>query len=125
MIVLCKYYLLFQRIINKTNRRINPDNCDWYVEQVIASDHELRRDGQQYVKYAVRIRNYAEREHFERDHYDSCIVDTYWRQRAGINLVVCGYTTQQYVFIELREVGYLQIYMKTSSDAFLSNRIGF
>ena len=117
--------MLFQRIINKTNGHINPDGRDWYVEQVIASDHKFRQDRQRYVVYAVCVLNYAEREKFERDHYDSCIVDTYWRQGAGINLVVCGYTTQQSVLIELREVAYLQIYMKTSSDAFLSNRIGF
>ncbi len=78
-----------------------------------------------YVKYAVRVRNYAEREHFERDHFDSRLVDTYWRQGAGINVVICEYTTQQSVLIELRDVGYLQIYTKTSSDAFVSDRIGF
>ena len=42
LLVLCKYYLLFQRIIDKINRRINRDDCDWYVEQVIASDQEFR-----------------------------------------------------------------------------------
>ncbi len=125
LLVLCKYYLLFQRIIDKTNRHINPDGRDWYVEQVIASDHKFRQDRQRYVVYAVCVLNYAEREKFERDHYDSCIVDTYWRQGAGINLVVCGYTTQQSVLIEMREVVYLHIYMKTSSEAFVSDRIGF
>ena len=125
LFVLCKYYLLFQRIIDNTNRRIIPDDHDCYVQQVISSDHEFRQDGQRYVEYAVCIRNYADREHFECDHYDYHIVDTCWRQGAGINLVVCGYTTQQSVLIELREVAYLQIYMKTSSDAFVSNRIGF
>ena len=125
LLILCKYYLLFQRIIDKSNRRINPDDRDWYVKQVIANDHKFRQDGMIYVEYAVRVRNYAEREHFERDHFDSRIVDTYWRQGAGINVVVCGYTMQQSVLIELRDVGYLQIYMKTSSDAFLSDRIGF
>ncbi len=39
---ICKYYWLFQRIIDKSNRRINPDDRDWYVKQVIANDHEFR-----------------------------------------------------------------------------------
>ncbi len=84
LLILCKYYLLFQRIINKSNRCINPDDRDWYIEQVIASDHGFRRDRMRYVKYAVCVRNYTEREHFERDQFDSHIVDTYWRQGAGI-----------------------------------------
>jgi hypothetical protein len=125
LLVLRKYYWLFQRIIDKSNRRINPDDRHWYVKQVIANDHEFRRDGMIYVEYAVHIRNYAEREHFERDHFDSRIVDTYWRQGAGINVVVCGYATQLSVLIELRDVGYLQLYMKTSPDAFVSDWIGF
>jgi hypothetical protein len=124
-IVLRKYYGLFQRIIDKSNRRINPDDRDWYVKQVIANDHEFRRDGMRYVEFSVRVRNYAEREHFERDHLDSRIVDTFWRQGAGINVVVCGYATQLSVLIELRDVAYLQLYMKTSPDAFVSDRIGF
>ncbi len=125
LLVLRKYYLLFQRLIDKSNRRINPEDRDWYVKQVIANDHEFRQDGMIYVEYAVRVRNYAEREHFERDHFDSHIVDTYWRQGAGINVVVCGYTTQLSVLIELRDVDYLQLYMKKSSDAFISDQIGF
>jgi hypothetical protein len=125
LLVLCKYYLLFQRIIGKSNRRINPEDRDWHVTQVIANVHKFRQDGIIYVEYAVRVRNYAEREHFERDHFDSRIVDTYWRQGAVINVVVCGYTKQLSVLIELRDVGYLQLYMKASSDAFVSDRIGF
>jgi len=120
LLVLCKYYWLFQRIIDKSNRRINPDDRDWYVKKVIANDHEFSRDGMIYVEYSVRVRNYAEREHFERDHFDSRIVDTYWRQGAGINVAVCGYATQLSVLIELRDVAYLQLYMKTSPDAFVS-----
>ena len=125
LLVLCKYYLLFKRIIDKSNRRINPEDRDCYVKQVIANDHEFRQDGMIYVEYAVRMCNYAEREHFERDHFDSRIVDTYWRQGTGINVVVCGYATQLSVLIELRDVGYFQFYMKTSSDAFVSDQIGF
>ena len=54
LLVLCKYYLLFQRIIDKSNRRINPDDRNWYVKQVIANDHEFRRDGMIYVEFSVR-----------------------------------------------------------------------
>jgi len=104
---------------------MSPGDCNWYIEQVIASDHEFRRDGLTFVEYAVRVRNYAEREHFERNHYDSWIIDTYWRQGAGINLAICGYTTQQSVLIEQRDVTHLKIYMKTSADSFISDRIGF
>ena len=125
LLVLCKYYWLFQRIIDKSNRRMSPDDCDWYIEQAISSDHKFRSDGLTFVEYVVRIRNYAECKHFERNHYDSQIIDIYWRQGAGINLAICGYTTQQSDLIELRDVTHLQIYMKTSADSFISDRIGF
>jgi len=59
LLVFRKHYWLFQRIIDTSNRRMSPDNRDWYVEQVIASDHEFRRDGLTFVEYAVRVRNYA------------------------------------------------------------------
>ena len=42
---------------------MSPDDRDWYVEQVIASDHEFRRDGLTFVEYAVRVHNYVERKH--------------------------------------------------------------
>ena len=42
---------------------MSPDDRDWYVEQVIASDHEFHRDGFTFVEYAVRVHNYAERKH--------------------------------------------------------------
>ena len=71
------------------------------------------------------MRNYAEREHFEREHADSSIDDMYWRQGAGFNLVICGYTTQVSVLLKLRHVAHLQVYMKTSADSFLSHWIGF
>ncbi len=29
LLVLCKYYLLFLKIIDKSNRRINPEDRDW------------------------------------------------------------------------------------------------
>ena len=60
LLVLCKYYLLFQRIIDKSNRCMSPDNCDWYIEQVIVSDHKFRIDGLRYVEYAICVHNYAE-----------------------------------------------------------------
>jgi hypothetical protein len=32
LLVLHKYYLLFQRIIDKSNRCINPEYCNWHVK---------------------------------------------------------------------------------------------
>jgi hypothetical protein len=49
----------------------------------------------------------------------------FWQQGAGINLYVCGYSTQQSVLLELRYVAYLEVYLKTLPDAFISERIQF
>jgi hypothetical protein len=51
LLVLCKYNLLFQRIISKSHTRMNPDERAFYVEQVIVNDNKFRRDGLQYVEY--------------------------------------------------------------------------
>ena len=99
---------------------MRPNERVLFVPQVIQDHHEFRRDGEIFVEYPVRVRNYAEQERFEREH-----ADMYWRQGAGVNLVVCGYTTQVSVLLELRHVAHLQVYMKTSADSFLSHRIGF
>jgi len=127
VIILQQYVNVFQRVIEKSLMWINPDERSTFVEQVIQDNHEfrIRRDGQIFVEYPVRVRNYAEREHFEREHADSGVIDMYWRQGAGLNLVVCGYTTKVSVLLEFRHVSHLQVYMKTSADSFLSHRIGF
>jgi hypothetical protein len=47
----------------------------------------------------------------------------FWQKSAGINLSVCGYLPQQSVLLELRYVAYLEVYLKTFPDAFISERI--
>ena len=57
LIVLRKYYWLFQRIIDKSNRRINPDNRDWYVKHMDnnsdSDDDEEVTDDQRATKSAA------------------------------------------------------------------------
>ena len=125
VIILWQYINVFQRVIKKSLMWMNLDERTTFVAQVIQDHQEFRRDGQIFVEYPVRVRNYAERENFEREHADSCVIDMYWRQGVGVNLVICGYTTQLSVLLELRHVAHLQVYMKTSADSFLSHQIGF
>ena len=124
-IILRQYVNVFQRVIKKSLLWMNPDERSTFVEQVIRDHHEFKRDGHTFVEYPVRVCNYAEREHFEREHANPSVIDMYWRQGAGVNLVICGYTTKVTVLLELRHVAHLQVYMKTSADSFLSHRIGF
>ena len=54
--------------------------------------------------------------------------DMYWMKVSGINLVVCGYTMQVSVLLELRHVCGLSSNIhedKTSADSFMSDQIGF
>ena len=104
MIILQQYVNVFQRVIEKSLMWINPDERSTSVEHVIQDDYEFRKDGQILVEYPVRVRNYAEREYFEREHADFGVIDMYWRQGAGLNLVVCGYTTKVSVLLEFRHV---------------------
>ena len=90
---------------------MNPNKCTIIVVQVIQDYNKFRRDGQIFVEYPVRARNYVEQEHFEREHANYCVIDMYWRQGAGMNLVVCGFTTQLAVLLELRHVAHLQVYI--------------
>ncbi len=52
-------------------------------------------------------------------------IKMFWQQGTGINLLVCGYLIQQSVLLELRYVAYLEVYLKTLPDAFISERIQF
>ena len=50
-------------------------------------------------------------------------IKMFWQQGAGINLSVCGYLTEQSVILELRYVAYLEVFLKTLPDAFISEWI--
>ena len=90
---------------------MNPNKRTIIVVQVIQDHHKFRRDGHIFVEFPVRVHNYAEQEHFEREHANSCVIDMYWRQGARENLVICGFTTQLAVLLELRHVAHLQVYI--------------
>jgi hypothetical protein len=75
VIILQQYVNVFQRGIEKSLMWINPDERSTFVEHVIQDNYEFRKDGQIFVEYPVRVRNYAEREHFEREHADFCVID--------------------------------------------------
>ena len=90
---------------------MNPNKRTIIVVQVIQDHHKFRRDGQIFIEFPVRVHNYAEQEHFEREHANSCVIDMYWRQGAGVNLVICGFITQLAVLLELRHVAHLQGYI--------------
>ena len=52
-------------------------------------------------------------------------VDHSWSQGAGINLSVCGYSLNETVLLQLRHVGYLEVYKQTEATQFLDESISF
>jgi hypothetical protein len=113
----------FENVLDRSLQR--PGDQRSVVDDAILNGHMLLREDRPFLEFACRVRNYPEREHFERDVMELRAIKILWQQGAGINLSVCGYLTQQSVLLELRYVAYLEVYLKTLLDAFINERIQF
>ncbi len=86
------YTKKFCRIIEKICGCINLVDCASLAEEALVK-HALPRDDATILQFCVRVVNYPEQCHFESEALHSQQVDVYWKQGAGINVAVCGYTT--------------------------------
>ncbi len=118
------YTKKFWRIIKKTCRHINPVYRASLAEEALV-EHALPSDDATIFQFCVRVVNYPERCHFELDAIHSQQVDMYWKQGAGINVAVCGYTTQATVLLQYKYVAFLEVYQLTQDDSYLNKRISF
>ncbi len=78
---------------NESERSHFVNECD--------RSHHIRREGAIAHQFRVRVSNYAERALFEMDNPDKSHIDLLWRQGAGINVVVCGYSRNHSVLLQL------------------------
>jgi hypothetical protein len=95
------------------------------ARQDVEDQHRLRREDRWFHEYPVRVRAYAEREHFSREYVEERSVMFSWGQGAGLSLEVCGYSVARTVLLQFRHVAYLEIYGRAAPDAFLNNAIEF
>ncbi len=71
------------------------------------------------------MRNYVEQHLFASDHPDSPTITQYWNQGTGINVVICEYTTQLPVLLQLKYLAFLEVYMKRHLECYTNNKIFF
>jgi hypothetical protein len=118
------YTKKFHRIIEKTCGRINPVDRASLAEEALVK-HALPRDDATILQFCVRVVNYPEQCHFESEALHSQQVDKYWKQGAGINVTICGYTTQATVLLQFKHDAFLEVYQLTQDDSYLNERISF
>jgi hypothetical protein len=119
------YTRAFENFIYNTLRRLHPGNRTCVVADLIRNCYTLLHEDSPFIKFACRLKNYPEQEHFEREVVDTRAIDMYWQQGAGINLAVCRYSMQRLVMMEFQHVGCLEVYGKVRPDSFLSDRNNF
>ena len=122
-----QYQKLFQNLMYHTLRGVHPGDRTSVVDAAIRERHTLIRGGKPYLEFACRVRHYAECEQFERCVTSLSAVKYSWSQGAGINLSVCGYSTQRTVMLEFKhDVGYLKVYRRVQpEDVFVNEGIAF
>ena len=117
------YRNAFATAARKTLSRMEPNISS--VEEIIHGRHRLRREDKWFFEYPVRVQNYAERDNFSRSYLNRGPVDYSWSQGAGINLSVCGYSLKDTILLQLRHVGFLEVYKRTDHNQFLNDYICF
>jgi hypothetical protein len=107
----------------KTLSRMEPSTSS--VEEIILGRHRFRREDKWFFEYPVRVQNYAERDNFSRTYINRGPVDYSWSQGAWINLSFCGYSLKDTILLQLRHVGFLEVYKRTNHHQFLNDYICF
>ncbi len=85
----------------------------------------ILQEDHRFLEFACHVHNYPEGKHFEQDVTELRAIKMFWQQVAGINFSICCYLIQQSVLLELKYVAYLELFLKTLRDAFISERIQF
>ncbi len=121
--ILCSYSRAFENVLERTIQSIHLGDRTYVADDAIRDDHTFLREDRPFLEFACCVRNYPERKHFEQDVTDIRVIKMFCQQGAGINVFVCSYSTEQSVLLELRYVAYLEVFLKTLPDAFISKRI--
>jgi hypothetical protein len=108
--VIHHYRRYFSRVVDRTLRAISPADRMPIVDVVIRDRHTFLRSNAHFWEFECRVKSYPIREQLELESIDDAVIRTNWDQGAGIDVSVCGYTTQQSVLLKLRDVAYLQFF---------------
>jgi len=123
--VLWMYCKMFELVVKRSCSNIHPADRPNVVSDRMASHHFFPRDGLIAMEFPVRVRNYAEQHLFASDHPDRPTITQYWNQGAGINVVICGYTTQLPILLQLKYLAFLELYMTHHSTCYTNDHITF
>ena len=102
--VIDHYRRSFSRVVDRTLRAISPADRTPVVNDAIRDRHTFLRSNAHFWEFECRVKSYPLREQLELESLDEAVIRTNWDQGAGIDVSVCGYTTQQSVLLKLRDV---------------------
>ena len=78
--------------------------------------HHIQREGAIALQFCVRVSNYAEWALFEMDNPDKSHINLVWRQGAGINVVVCEYSRNHSVLLQLKDIAFVEVHRLSSPE---------
>jgi hypothetical protein len=119
--ILWMYCTKFQNVIECICVQIHPADRPTVVCDQLSSHHYLPRDRQIAMEFPIQVRNYAEHHLFSTNHPDCPTITQYWNQGAGINVAICGYTTQLLVLLQLKHLAFLEVYRKTDYESYTND----
>ena len=119
------YRKLFSGVLGRTLAAVHPSDRSIIVADTIRDKHTFLRANSRLLEFSCRTKNYPLREHLEVVTSDEATINRLCDQGAGIELSVCGYTTQQTVLLQLRYIPYVEVYKRAPPETFLNEHITF
>ena len=90
------------------------------VDDAIQYRHTFLRSNEEYWEFKCRAKSYPLRENLALESVNEAVIHMNWDQGMGIDLSVCGYTTQQSVLLKLCDIASLQVDRQSSPECFLN-----
>ena len=119
------YRRTFTRIIERTYRYSPPNDRPAIVQRALRDVHTFMRLDVDYLEFASVVKKYPVRERLESSIIDHRGTIQNYDQGAGFDVAVCGYSAQNTVLVQLKHVGYIEIYHRTSHEKFTRDDIYF
>ncbi len=119
------YRRTFSRVIERTYRYSPADDRPTIITRALRDVHTFLRSDVDYLEFASIVKKYPVRERLEASVVDHCGTNQNYGQGAGFDVAVCGYSALSTVLVQLKHIGYIEIYHRTSPDSFTREDIYF
>jgi hypothetical protein len=115
----------FSRVIEQTYRHSPADDRPAIVARTLRDLHTFLWSDVDYLEFASIVKKYPIRERLEVSVVDHRGTILNYDQGAGFDVAVCGHSALSTVIVQLKHIGYIEIYHRTSPDSFTREDIYF